>query len=628
MHAMLAREGIASEAPSAPAAKHAAAFNRASEGREDDDRFAAALRAHEPFRDLSPEALARLARVVTFRRVERGQALFRLGEPSESLFLVGSGRFHVVLDMSGNPVAEIGAGEPVGELAFLTGEARTATVVAARDSEVVEISRRSYELLLDCAPRLQRMLLVRLAERMRRMAPAARPLGRAPARTIALLTVGGAPLPDALVRELADALAELGRTEIVTVRDASDAEARLPRLERECRFVLAPVSEEQGEAAHRMLRHCDAVILVAQAGDGAGAPPRPLERAAADLFLKKDRSLVVWRGHASSPIAGTADWLRDRSVDLHHHVAFDDPASISRLARFIAGRAVGAVFGGGGALGCGHIGLVRAFRDAGLTFDLFGGTSAGAAMALAFATGISPEELMDRTEEIFVRKRALRRYTLPVFSFLDHTVFDRELAAHYGDRDMRDLPVNAYAVSTNLTRNAKHVHRSGPVWQAVRSSGAIPGALPPFATEDGDVLVDGALVDNLPVATMRELKLGPNVLAGFFEDDSRHYRISYSAVPSRARLFGDLLLRRRRSFPRLLNVLARAMLVTSRRSLRETEIGGDLMVRLPVCDRMGLLDWRRGRAQEEASYRHVSELIGRAGGPLALIASAGALQAH
>jgi hypothetical protein len=127
---------------------------------------------------------------------------------------------------------------------------------------------------------------------------------------------------------------------------------------------------------------------------------------------------------------------------------------------------------------------------------------------------------------------------------------------------------------------------------------------------------------------MRELKLGPNVLAGFFEDDSRHYRISYSAVPSRGRLCADLLLRRRRSFPRLLNVLARAMLVTSRRSLLETEIGGDLMIKLPVCDRMGLLDWRRGRAQEQASYRYVSELIERAGGPLALIASAGAQQAH
>lgn len=188
---------------------------------------------------------------------------------------------------------------------------------------------------------------------------------------------------------------------------------------------------------------------------------------------------------------------------------------------------------------------------------------------------------------------------------------------------MRDLPINAYAISTNLTKNAMHVHRTGPLWQAVRSSGAIPGALPPFATDDGELLVDGALVDNLPVSTMRDLKTGPNVLAGFFEGEDRQYRVSYSAVPGRAGLLGDLLLRRRRRFPRLLNVLARSMLVTSRRTLQAIDVGTDLMIRLPAAGGMGVLDWRRGRAQEEAGYRLVRGLIEEAGGAMPLIEKAG-----
>jgi NTE family protein len=268
--------------------------------------------------------------------------------------------------------------------------------------------------------------------------------------------------------------------------------------------------------------------------------------------------------------------------------------------------------------------MVRAFRDAGISFDMFGGTSAGAAMGLAFATGIAPEELMDHTEEIFVKKRAMRRYTLPVFSLLDHTVFDRELAAHYGNLDIRDLPINAYAVSTNLTRNAMQVHRSGPVWQAVRSSGSIPGALPPFVTDEGEMLVDGALLDNFPISTMRELKLGPNVCAGFFEDQGRQRPLDYSAVPGRGRLVADLLLRRQRKFPHLLTVLTRAMLVTSRRGMQQTAIGSDLLIKLPIPGRMGVMDWHRGRAQEEAAYRFVSAMIEQADGAENLIEGTGA----
>jgi NTE family protein len=368
------------------------------------------------------------------------------------------------------------------------------------------------------------------------------------------------------------------------------------------------------------------VLLVGRLNDDPAerAVPSKIEEEARRLFLKGNRSLILWRERGADAIAGTADWLKSRAVEMHHHVALDRPEDIARLARFIAGRALGAVFGGGGALGCGHLGVARAFRGAGVTFDLYGGTSAGAAIALALAAGRSPEEVMERTEEIFVRKRALGRYTLPVFSLLDHTVFDRQLKEHYDGLDIRDLPVNGYAVSTNLTRNTLQVHRSGLVWHAVRSSGAIPGALPPFVDETGDVLADGALLDNLPVRTMRNLKIGPNVLAGFFGEESRRAPLCYGAVPGRVQLVLDLVMRRRRRFPRLFSVIERSMLVTSRRRFQDTELAGDLLLKLPSLPGMRILDWHKGRAQEELSYRYVSELIDAAGGADALIEGAGA----
>ena len=593
-------------------------------------RLARALRSLEPFRSLSRRSFADVAGLVELHCIERGQVLFERGDPSDTLYLVASGRFFVFLDTDQDPVAEIGAGEPVGDLAFLTGQPRTATVVAARDSEVVAVSRATYQQLFERVPLLQKGLLVRLAERMQTIAATARPPARSPGRTIALCPVGTAPIPHVLVKRLGAALAQYGRTEVLRpdpVPDHGDPgiDVRLANLERDCRFVLCPlpVPEADGaECAELLLRHCDSVVLVGRLGDAAVPGRDRLERTCADLFLKRNRSLILWRETTTTPIGGTPAWLARHKVALHHHVALDGPGDAERVARFLAGRAVGAVFGGGGALGCGHLGLARAFRDAGMAFDIFGGTSAGAAMALTLAAGTRPEDVIDRIEEIFVRKRALRRFTLPVFSFLDHTVFERELAASYGSADIADLPLNAFAVSTNLSRDCLHVHRTGPIWQAIRSSGAVPGALPPFTTEEGDLLVDGALVDNLPVSVMRDMKIGPNVLAGFFREDRRPRDRRYDQVPGRERLIADIVLNRRRLFPSLFDVLSRSMLVTSRRSLRETEIGSDLLVSLPVPDRMGLLDWKLGRAQEERCYRYVSRLIEEAGGPMALIEQA------
>jgi NTE family protein len=587
-----------------------------------------ALKACPAFGDLPPHTLSKLAGMVALRRISRSETLARCGEPADSLFLVASGKFFVFIDAEGTPVAELSIGEPLGEIAFLTGQPRTATVIAARDSEVLEIMRASYDAMVDLAPGLQQLLLMRLAHRMAKVAPAARPLHRRPARTIGLLSVGSTPIPEMLVRRLAEALAGLGKTELLRPETLSgdSAAARLRRLEQECDFIICPIASysERNQALH----YCDSVLLMGRLNDEPAQRTilSGLERRANRLFPKGNCNLILWRDRGSQPVSGTADWLEGRTVDMHHHIALDQPADIARLARFVAGRALGAVFGGGGALGCGHIGVARAFRDAGVTFDLYGGTSAGAAMALALAAGRSPEEVMGRTEEIFVRKRALGRYTLPVFSLLDHTVLDRQLATHYGGIDIRDLPVNGYAVSTNLTRNTLQVHRTGLVWHAVRSSGAIPGALPPFVDERGDVLADGALLDNLPVRTMRELKLGPNMLAGFFSEDGRRGPLCYTAVPDRFQLILDLVMRRRRRFPRLLSVIERSMLVTSRRSFEDTKLADDLLLKLPSLPGMRILDWAKGRAQEELCYRYVTELIDAAGSADALIKAAAAQQ--
>jgi predicted acylesterase/phospholipase RssA len=77
----------------------------------------------------------------------------------------------------------------------------------------------------------------------------------------------------------------------------------------------------------------------------------------------------------------------------------------------------------------------------------------------------------------------------------------RTMRALYGERDVEDLRIPYFSISTNLTRARIDVDRRGPLWRAVRKSMSIPGVFPPII-EDGDVVVDGGVVDNFPVERM------------------------------------------------------------------------------------------------------------------------------
>ena len=77
------------------------------------------------------------------------------------------------------------------------------------------------------------------------------------------------------------------------------------------------------------------------------------------------------------------------------------------------------------------------------------------------------------------------------------------------------MPLPFFAVSSDLTTGRIHIHRDGKLWRALRASVALPGILPPV-THHGHLLVDGGVMNNLPVDVMREQAggAGPIIAAG------------------------------------------------------------------------------------------------------------------
>ena len=102
------------------------------------------------------------------------------------------------------------------------------------------------------------------------------------------------------------------------------------------------------------------------------------------------RRLVRLHERRTGSVEGTAAWLAEREVGMHHHVALEDDRDFRSLHRFLAGRALGYVAAGGGGFGPAHIGVFKAFAEHGVNFDILGGASVGAAVLGGFAIGSTP----------------------------------------------------------------------------------------------------------------------------------------------------------------------------------------------------------------------------------------------
>ncbi|MEL6238067.1 MAG: cyclic nucleotide-binding and patatin-like phospholipase domain-containing protein [Pseudomonadota bacterium] len=575
--------------------------------------------AVEAFSKLSEAALKALAQAAQMRTITGGEAIVRYGEEADALYLVSAGRFSVQLP-DGRVVAEIEAGEPVGELAFFSGGTRTADVRATRDSAVYVLTREAYDAVAAEYPEIAETILATVARRLARTTAGAKAMEAKPGRVVALLPAGDAHLPDGFAERLTASLAKYDDPRLVRRADMpgdlspedSGFGAWVAQLEGSAGRVILRASREDDAWNRAIARNADDALLVAPLYDR-----RPelsaLEEYALPLFQRANRQLMLWRPMAAKGIAGAPAWLEHRDVKLHHHVPLDSDAAFDRIARFMAGKANGVVLAGGGALGCAHIGVMQALLENGVPIDYYGGTSAGAAMAGALAQGLSAAETLEQMHEMFIANKAMKKMTVPVHSFLDPRVFDEQLQKRYGTQDIADLPFNFFAVSTNLSTNGIFIHTRGPLWEAVRASGSLPTILPPLITEEGDILVDGGVLDNIPVAIMRELKAGPNVVVALRSDAGSQWRIEakYGDVRSPGKIVRDIVFRRKpeREFPSLIEIMSRSMVVASEGSVERSLAQADALLIPPIPKDMQILDWHLGKDVAEAARAFTEQAI-------------------
>lgn len=558
---------------------------------------------HPLFAGLDPAALAALTAASTRVDLNTGDTLMVEAEPGDAAYLVLGGRF--LVSVGDRAVGQATRGDMIGEMALLVDEPRSATVVALRAAAVLRLDGPSFTAALAEQPALQRRVNAQLVERLRRANLG--PAPRGPGRVVAVVRGPEGDFGD-VPAELTEAIGRLGRRAVtVAVGSAGVSSAEVTRLELDHDVVLLLAPPGDRQAIDAACSHADIVVVIA---DGSAVP------VGAEHFRLPARlppvELVLVHPASTSCPRGTHRWLARLQPRTHHHVRAGERAHVERLARRLLGCPVGLVLSGGGARGLAHIGTYRALCEHHIPIDVIAGTSAGSIFAVSIARGWDAEHTTAVATRLLVDGGSLVDATLPTVALASGRRITRRIRDAFGDDDLRleDLWIPTLIVSANLTTAAAHEHTNGPAWRAVRASVAIPGVFPPIAEPEG-LLVDGGLVDNLPVARLRAHHPGVQVIGS---DVGRRIEFLPDGFPPDGDITGwsAWRLRRRskrsgaaRPIPGVISLLGR---LTALGGAGTPIQRGDVHIDHPLPG-IGMFDFPRGRTVIDAGYRTARDTL-------------------
>jgi NTE family protein len=562
----------------------------------------------------SDSALSRLftgphaAKGVVWFSLPGGRPLYRAGQPADTLYFVRAGRLGVVRDSPGGAADLIGVikpGEPAGEMALIAGTPHSATVTALRDSEILALSRQTFFAEArkhpDVMAELARLMILRARQPMTR-GGAGRPT------VFGFVAVSPGVDAQGFTQSVAQSARELGfSAEVIGSEGAHQSTEWFSRIEQANDVVLLTAGPDETDWAHLCARQVDRLFLLGRGDLPAPKEPASVVRAAAQLHRQTD--LILIQSPDAVRPCGTEAWVDSQHAIRHFHVRRMG-RDIDRMARIITGTSVGLALSGGGARAYAHVGVIRALREAGHPIDFVAGASMGAVVAAGYAAGWDDQEISDRIRAAFVTSNPLGDLTFPMVAMTRGLTVKGRLKEHFGDLDIGDLWLPFLCTSSNLTTAETFQHRKGKVRRALRASVALPGILPPVVMGD-DVLVDGAVMCNLPTELMRSWHRGPVVGVDVAVAEGLNAQ-DIATPPSFLRWLAS---GEWRHGPPIVSILIRAATAPTARETTMAHEACDLLI-VPRIEGVELRDWRAFEPAVAAGYDAARMALDRLDRPL------------
>jgi NTE family protein len=213
---------------------------------------------------------------------------------------------------------------------------------------------------------------------------------------------------------------------------------------------------------------------------------------------------------------------------------------------------IGLALGSGGARGFAHLGVVKALREAGIPIDMVAGSSMGALVGAMVCIGQSDENLY-KMANLFKRKYYMD-YTVPKMGFITGKKIKELIKLLTKQKHIEQTEIPLAIVATDLLHGEKIVFRSGSIADAVRASISIPGIMVPEKI-DGKLLVDGGVIDRVPVSVVREM--GADLVIAV---DISHFKAEHEVTS-------------------IFDVIIQSIDIMQREMVRWHEVSADIMIR-------------------------------------------------
>ena len=289
-------------------------------------------------------------------------------------------------------------------------------------------------------------------------------------------------------------------------------------------------------------------------------------------------------------------------ADLSRPSPIDRPdltTAVDFVARYIARQTVGIAFGGGGARGFAHLGVLERLLHHRIPLDYISACSSGIITPGMYLIGKTFAE----SEEIFLGiQRHIVQWSFPRTSIFSNKGLKRMLQEICGELRFEDLTTPFAMVAVDLTMRAGVVLDRGPIWQAGLASVALPGIFPPVIVGE-HILMDAGMHDPVPIRLLR--RMGADILLAS-ELGGQEPPVLESATPWFAEA-GDDHQKRRRS-PHVIDLLLRTydltMATIGMHSIREA----DVVIR-PKLHRISLRQFSEGRKFVEAGREAVEQAL-------------------
>ncbi|WP_246940249.1 patatin-like phospholipase family protein [Bacillus pinisoli] len=163
---------------------------------------------------------------------------------------------------------------------------------------------------------------------------------------------------------------------------------------------------------------------------------------------------------------------------------------------------IGLALGSGGARGFAHLGVIKVLLDHDIPIDYIAGSSMGALIGSFYGAGLGIDRLYNLA--LAFKRKYYLDFTVPKMGFISGNRVKELIKVFTQGKNIEDLNIPLAIVATDLLKGERVVFREGPVTDAVRASISIPGIFVP-EKKNGRVLVDGGVIDRLPVTVARDM---------------------------------------------------------------------------------------------------------------------------